>query len=130
MGRFSSTRQDLLLAEMAYVPILDAARTRVAEYIRRRVDELRGSIVKQLVEEQSYPYPTSPSGDPVEQAEQQLYEVMLVAARSAIGSSKRERRMTARLMQIAVQERARDVDEIINGVLGLPPDIVTYSATC
>jgi hypothetical protein len=120
---FDSARQDLLMAEMAYAPIIDAARTRVAEYIRQRVDDLRGSIVKQLVEEQSYPYATTPSDDPVEQAEQQLYDVMLVAARSAIGSNKRERRMTARLMQIAVQERTGDVDEIIDGVLGLPPDI-------
>lgn len=120
---FDSERQDLLLAEMAYAPIIEAARTRVASYIRRRVDDLRGSIVKQLVDEQSYPYPTAPSEDPVEQAEQQLYDVMLVAARSAIGANKRERRMTARLMQIAVQERTSDVDEIIDDVLGLPPDI-------
>ncbi|MDP9332023.1 MAG: ATP-binding protein [Actinomycetota bacterium] len=120
---FESTRQDLLVAEMAFASIIDAARTRVAEYVGRRVDDLRGSIVKQLVDEQSYPYPTTPPDDPIEQAEQQLYDVMLVAARNAIGSSKRERRMTARLIQIAVQERTHDVDEIIDGVLGLPPEI-------
>ncbi len=120
---FDSARQDLLMAEMAYAPIIDAARTRVAHYIRRRVEELRGSIVRQLVDEHSYPYATTPSDDPVEQAEQQLYDVMLVAARSAIGANKRERRMTARLMQIAVQDRTGEVDQIIDGVLGLPPDI-------
>lgn len=120
---FDSARQDLLMAEMAYAPIIDAARTRVADYIRQRVEELRGSIVQQLVDEQSYPYATAPSDDPVEQAEQQLYDVMLVAARSAIGANKRERRMTARLMQIAVQERTGEVDQIIEGVLGLSPDI-------
>lgn len=79
--------------------------------------------MKQLVDEQSYPYPTIPSDDLVEQVEQQLYDVMLVAARSAIGSNRRERRMVARLLQVAVQERTRDVDEIIESVLGLPPDI-------
>lgn len=120
---FDSTRQDLLMAEMAHAPIIEAARARVSEYVRRRTDELRGSIVKQLVDEDSYPYSTTPSQDPVEQAEQQLYDVMLVAARTAIGANKRERRMTARLLQIAVQARTQDVDEIIDGVLGLPPDI-------
>jgi hypothetical protein len=120
---FDSTRQDLLMAEMAHAPIIEAARARVSEYVRRRTDELRGSIVKQLVDEDSYPYSTTPSQDPVEQAEQQLYDVMLVAARTAIGANKRERRMTARLLQIAVQARTQDVDEIIDGVLGLPSDI-------
>lgn len=120
---FDSSRQDLLMAEMAHAPVIDAARARVGEYIRRRADELRGSIVKQLVDEDSYPYPTTPSSDPVEQAEQQLYDVMLVAARSAIGANQRERRMSARLMQIAVQARTEEVDDIIDAVLGLPPDI-------
>lgn len=120
---FGTAGHDLLLAELKYGPIIDAARTHVAEYVRRRVDDLRGSIVKQLVDEQSYPYAATPPDDPVERAEQQLYDVLLVAARSAIGSSKRERRMTARLMQIAVQERTGQVDDILDGVMGLPPDI-------
>jgi hypothetical protein len=120
---FNSARQDLLMAEMSHAPIIDAARTRVSAYIRRRTEDLRGSIVKQLVDEDSYPYPRTPPDDPVEQAEQQLYDVMLVAARNAIGGNKRERRMTARLMQIAVQARTADVDAIIDDVLGLPPDI-------
>jgi hypothetical protein len=120
---FATTRQDLLIAEMSHGSILDAARKRISDYVRGRSEELRGSIVQQLVQEGSYPYPTARIESPVEEAERQLYDMMLVAAHPAIGGSRRERRMTARLLQVAVHERARDVDVILDEVLGLSPDV-------
>ena len=121
---FEASAQDLLVAGMSHPSILDAARERVAKYVRERSEQLRGTIVEQLREEGSYPYPeTPPENDPVLRAEQQLYDVVLVAARSALGATQRERRMSARLMQIAVQERTGEIDDLIDEVLGLPPEV-------
>ena len=120
---FESTGADLLVVGMAHSRILEAARDRISAYVSSRTQELRGSIVELLREEGAYPYPTTPSEDAVEQAERQLYDVALVAARSALGRTQRERRMTARLVQIAVQTRTAEINDLMDEVLGLPPDI-------
>ena len=120
---FESTASDLIVVGMAHPTILKAVRDRISAYVNERTREVRGTIVEQLREEGAYPYPTTPSDDAVQEAERQLYDVALVAARSALGRTKRERRMTARLMQIAVQTQAAEIDDLIDEVLGLPPDI-------
>ena len=120
---FESTGANLTVVGMVHPAILNAVRDRISVYVNARTRELRGSIVEQLREEGSYPYPTTPSEDAVLKAEQQLYDVALVAARSAFGRTQRERRMTARLMQIAVQSRTAEVNDLMDEVLGLPPDI-------
>ena len=117
------TGADLMVVSMAHPAILDTVRDRISAYVDARTRELRGSIVEQLREEGAYPYPTIPSDDAVQEAEQQLYDVALVAARSALGRTKRERRMAARLMQIAVQSRTAEINDLMDEVLGLPPDI-------
>ncbi len=45
------------------------ARSRVDEYVKRRMNQITGTICQQLVDEGSYPYPTVASEDPVERAE-------------------------------------------------------------
>ena len=112
-----------MVVGMVHPAILDAGRDRISAYVNARTEELRGTIIDQLREEGAYPYPTAPPDDAVQEAEQQLYDVALVAARSALGRTKRERRMTARLMQIAVQSRTTEINDLIDEVLGLPPDI-------
>ena len=120
---FEAASADLMVVGMAHPSILEAARDRISAYVQERAQELRGTIVEQLREEGAYPYPPIPPDDAVQEAEQQLYDVTLVAARSALGKTKRERRMAARLMQVAVQTRTSEINDLIDEVLGLPPDI-------
>ena len=120
---FETAGADLMVVGMVHPAILDAARDQISAYVTARAQELRGTIVEQLREEGAYPYPATPSDDAVREAEQQLYDVALVAARSALGRTKRERRMAARLMQIAVQTRTTEINDLLDEVLGLPPDI-------
>lgn len=120
---FEASGADLLVAQMAHPQILEAARDQLSDYVSSRARELQGSIVQQLREEGAYPYRSTQLDDATREAEQQLYDVALVAARSALGRTKRERRMAARLMQIAVQTRTAEINDLMDEVLGLPPDV-------
>lgn len=120
---FESVSEDLLITRMTNAPIIEIARERINEYVSKRTEELRKSIVEQLQEEGLYPYPNTPPDDNIMKAEQQLYDVVLVAARSALGRTRQNRQMVARLMKIAIQQRTAGINDLMNEVLNLPPEI-------
>ena len=112
---------DLTMAEMGYPEVIDAARDKFQAYIRERAADLTASIVTTLKEEGAYPYPEEARG-PIERAERDAYDLILVAARNVLGPSRQQRSMSARLLQLALQERPEDLDEILDQTLRLNTD--------
>lgn len=119
---FAEAGADFLTIEMKHPEVLDAAHAVYAERLEERARAVRRSIVEQLQSEGSYPFSEAPRS-PVERAERDLYDVVLVAARPALRGTRQQRRLSARLLKIAVEERPEALDVILNEVLALPADV-------
>jgi hypothetical protein len=116
---WSTRGADLLLVNMDYGPIIDAANQALAAHIEARTGRLTATIVETLREENAYPYPEQIS-DPVREAERQLFDLVAVTARAPLRTSTRpQRKMTARLLQLAIQERPESLDLILADALAL-----------
>jgi hypothetical protein len=99
-----------------------AARRTLAEHIRTRTAEATAHIVDQLKSEGAYPY-ESPPTTPIDETEQQMYDLVLVAARQTLLNASRDHRaMSARLLQIALEERPGSLDTILSQTLNLTPE--------
>lgn len=112
-------QSDLVLPDMEFPEILDEARARLGEYVQGRTAELTATIVTELKNEGSYPYPDESAGSPLEQLERDMFDVIVVTARKALGQTKAQRSMSSRLLQLALQERPAELDQILEAALGL-----------
>jgi hypothetical protein len=111
---------DLQLVQLEYPNIIDIAKEALARHIEVRTGAIKATIVRTLKEEDAYPYPEEIS-DPVKDAERQMFDLIAVTARSPLRSSSRPgRRMTALLLQLALQERPESLDLILSEALALP----------
>ncbi len=116
---WATTGADLLLAQIDHASIIDAGRQALAEHIVARTGRLTTTIVATLKEENAYPYPDK-IADPVREAERQLFDLIAVTARTPLrNSTKPQRKMTARLLQLALQERPESLDLILADALAL-----------
>jgi hypothetical protein len=116
---WATTGPDLLLAQVDHGPIIDAAREAMAQHIDSRATQLTATIVATLKEEDAYPYPDQLT-DPVQETERQLFDLIAVTARTPLrASSKPQRKMTARLLKLALQERPESLDLILADALAL-----------
>lgn len=113
---------DLLLAQMQHPSIIDAGVNVLSRHVAERTGKLTATIVTTLKQEHAYPYPDE-INDPVQDTERQLFDVLAVTARTSLhNSSRQQRRMTARLLQVALQERPESLDVILGEALSLTPD--------
>lgn len=119
---FADAGADFLAIAMKHPEVLDAAHSIYAERLDERAQAVRRTIVEQLQSEGAYPFPEAPRS-PVEQAERDLYNVVLVAARPALRGTRQQRSLSARLLKIALEERPEALDVILNEVLALPADV-------
>jgi hypothetical protein len=113
------TGADLLLAQLDRPGIINSGRQILSQHIAARTGVMRATIVETLKAEQSYPYADDIS-DPVTEAERQLFDIVAVAARAPLRSSSvPNRKMTVRLLQLALQERPETLDRILADALSL-----------
>ncbi len=116
---WATTGADLVLAQMDHPTIIDAGRQTLSNHIAIRTGVMRATIVDTLKQEHSYPYPEEIS-DPVQETERQLFDLLAVAARTSLRTgTPQSRRMTATLMQLALQERPESLDRILADALSL-----------
>jgi hypothetical protein len=116
---FSPSATDLLMSRMQHSMVIDVAEHLLTSHIRDRMDEASAEIVERLKEEGAYPY-QGDAADPVEQTERQMYELLLLTSRRVLTSgSTQSRAMTAKLLQVALQERPQNLDEILAKTLRL-----------
>jgi hypothetical protein len=132
---WATTGADLLAVHMEHGSIIDAGRRALNEHIAARTGSLITTIVATLREEHSYPYPDEIS-DPVQETERQLFDLVAVTARTPLrNSTPQNRRMTAHLLQLALQERPESLDRILADALSLSDtereelaDLLTYTS--
>jgi len=116
---WSESGSDLLLAQMQHPAVVEAAVSRLANHVAQRTGALAATIVATLKEEKAYPYPDQIS-DPIQETERQLFDVVAVTARGPLRqSSRQQRKMTVRLLQLAIQERPESLDVILTEALSL-----------
>jgi hypothetical protein len=117
---WANSGTDLQLAQLEHTGIIDTAKEVLAKHIEARTGVIRATIVATLKEEQAYPYPDEVTY-PVMDAERQIFDLIAVTARAPLRSSSRSgRRMTAFLLQLALQERPESLDRILSEALALP----------
>ncbi len=110
---------DLLFSHVRHASIVDAAIRALAQHVAARTGALSATIVATLKQEGAYPYPDQ-LVDPVQEAERQLFDLLAVAARGPLRQSTRQhRKMTVRLLQVALQERPESLDVILTEALSL-----------
>lgn len=110
---------DLQLAYMDHAPVIDAAKDVLANHIAERTGILKTTIVATLKQEKAYPYPDE-IADPIQDTERQIFDLIAVTARTSLrSSSPSQRKMTARLLQVALQERPESLDIILSDALSL-----------
>ena len=112
---------DLALPELEFTPIIELAKARLDEFVKARTEELTGAIVATLKAEGSYPYSDETLG-PIEEAEREVFDLVVVTARHVIGANKAQRAMSAKLLHLALQERPEELDEILAAALRLGKD--------
>jgi hypothetical protein len=113
---------DLQMAYMDHAPIIDAAKELLAKHVAERTGALKATIVTTLKEERAYPYPDA-IADPIQDTERQIFDLVAVTARGPLrSSSPSQRKMTARLLQLALQERPDSLDTILSDALSLSED--------
>ena len=116
---FSESANELLLARLAHTEIIDEAIKALENHVNERARVLRATIVDRLKEEGSYPYPDQVN-DPIQRTEQEMFDLVAVAARTALNTgSKQQRAMSVRLIKLALEERPEELDEILAKTLSL-----------
>ena len=113
------TGVDLITSQLDHASIIDAGRRALAEHISARTDSLIATIATTLKEVRRF-LSGDEITDPVQETERQLFDLVAVTARGPLGSSTPQtRKMTARLLQLALQERPESLDHILADVLSL-----------
>ena len=99
--------------------VIDAAIDALTKHVAERTGAMTATIVATLKEEGAYPYPDEIE-DPVQDTERQMFDLVAVTARGPLRqSNRRQRKMTARLLQLALQERPESLDVILGEALAL-----------
>jgi hypothetical protein len=100
--------------------VLDAARERLRTHFRERQQEEQRAIVDRWKADQVYPYTEAPA-DPVEQTSRDLFDVVAITARDAIGEDKRTKRFVLRLLREALERDPGHLRRVLEEVLDLDP---------
>jgi hypothetical protein len=117
---------DLALVESGHPvlsPIVDRAREQIVEHFHLRQRERQRTVIEDWQKEEVYPY-LEPPTDRIEEAARDLFDVVAVAASTAVNSSedKKSRRFALSLLRQAVEREPSAVEEILQEVLHLPAD--------
>ena len=77
-------------------------------------------MVSRLVADGIYPYATAEIDDPIKRTERDMFDLVAVAARSALNTGNRQQRdMSARLLKLALEERPETLDLILSETFDL-----------
>jgi hypothetical protein len=117
---FSRSALDMAFATVHYPEILAEAIKVFDHHVKTRLGAVTATIVTRLKEEGSYPYETDNLADPIQQTEQEMFDLVAVTARGVLSSGSRQARaMSARLFKLALEERPESLDSILAGTLEL-----------
>ncbi len=100
--------------------IVEGARNRLREHFRERAEEERRRILEGWKAEKVYPYTEAPA-DAVEQTSRDLFDVVAITARDAVGEDPKTRRFVLRLLREALERDPGHLRRVLEEVLDLDP---------
>jgi hypothetical protein len=109
------------LAQLSFgvtADLLEGARQHLRRHFRMRADEERRTIVESWKAEQVYPY-DEPPADEVEETSRELFDVVAITAREALGDDRKTRRFTLRLLREALERDPGHLRRVLEEVLDL-----------
>ena len=110
---------DLHVIHMQHPNIIDSAKELLAKHVQERTGAMTSTIVEMLRAEHAYPYPDEIT-DPIQETERQIFDLVAVTARTPLRTVGRsQRKMTAQLLQLALQERPDSLELILAEALSL-----------
>ena len=122
---FKEKHDQILLGEMAEDPIpavIEAARDAMRSHFKLRLDSRGAELIRTWKADKTYPYEGLPTTE-LELAERQLFEVVAVAAASAVESiDVTARSFSLRLLKEAVERAPSSLHDVLREVLNLPVD--------
>lgn len=99
--------------------LLDVARAQMRKHFQARISERRAAVLDAWREEGSYPY-AEPARDVLGIAEQQMFDVVAVAAEPTLRQSDRSsRRLSLALIRSALRNNPEGLSEVLSQVLSL-----------
>ena len=111
---------DLTLATMQYPDLIAEATRLFEQHVKARLGEVTATVVSRLVADGIYPYATAEIDDPIKRTERDMFDLVAVAARSALNTGNRQQRdMSARLLKLALEERPETLDIILSEAFDL-----------
>jgi hypothetical protein len=119
--RFADFADRLELAEMdgdMLAPLIDMARDRISEHVRRREREVRQSKVEAWKSRKVYPYATPPVTS-TERAERAVFDTVATIAADAIPEETAAARLSLRLIQESLRHSPGSLTEVLREVLNL-----------
>jgi hypothetical protein len=116
---------ELAVADLGYGTtkrLLDAARDKLREHFKARTEQRTREQIEKWKEEKVYPWDTAPT-DSTEQAVRDVFDVVALAASSAVNASERAgRRLSLRLLREALEQDPGSLRRVLAEVLDLPAD--------
>lgn len=130
---FRTHESELMLADMGnpnVSPAVEAVRTELRQHFRSRTKDKTSELIEGWKAEEVYPY-VGEAESPVEQVERDLFDVVALAAASAVNnaSERSGRRLSLRLLKEAVESNPGSLHRVLTEVLELPSDRLNELAT-
>ncbi|MCP2243528.1 Histidine kinase-, DNA gyrase B-, and HSP90-like ATPase [Lentzea aerocolonigenes] len=112
---------DLHVPDIRHGELLAVAQRALADYLNRRLDEQKGSILAEWKAEGVYPYHGEPRSA-AEEVEREIFDIVAVVASPAIGRDVKQKKLSLRLLQEATRAEPTRTNRILNAVLDLSDD--------
>jgi hypothetical protein len=126
--RETSAQLAILGGEDAGAEVLKAGRAAVDNILTRRAEEREAQVIAAWIADKSYPYTTEPITTP-EKVIRKTFDIVATAASPVLSKMDLEqRRLSMRLMKIAVETDPSAVQRVIREVLRLPEERITEMA--
>ncbi|WP_371599971.1 ATP-binding protein [Streptomyces sp. NBC_00564] len=112
---------DLHVPDIRHGELLAVANRALVDYLNRRLDEQKGSILAEWKAEGVYPYQGEPRSA-AEEVEREIFDIVAVVASPAIGRDVKQKKLSLRLLQEATRAEPSRTNRILNAVLDLTDD--------
>lgn len=109
---------DLRAPDIQHGELLAAANRAVIDYLQRRLDEQKGSILAEWKAEGVYPYEGEPRSA-TEEVEREVFDIVAVVASPAIGRDVKQKKLSLRLLREATRSEPAHTNKILSSVLDL-----------
>lgn len=112
---------DLIVPDIRHGELLNAAHQTLTDYLNRRLDERKGTIIAEWKSQGVYPYVGEPL-TPTEEVEREVFDIVAVVASPAIGKDPQQKELSLRLLQEATRSEPTKIRQIVSKVLTLSDD--------